>query len=81
MTSDISVGDKFYFNSFSVRRGLSLPDYLIVIERQPGFVKALYENRGIGIKERPFSEVNLWTNSNLNPEAKNPEWIFLKNVK
>lgn len=79
--NDISVGDRFYFNSSVVRRGLSLPDYLIVIEKTAGFINAIYENRGVGIRERPFSEINLWTNSNLNPEANNPEWIFQKNVE
>lgn len=79
--NEILVGDKFFFNSFSVRKEISLPDYLIVTNKIDGFVYAYYENRGIGIRDRKFSEVNLWENSNLNPEAKNPEWVFLKNVK
>lgn len=79
--NEILVGDKFFFNSFSVRKGLSLPDYLIVTNKQSGFVNAYYENRGVGIRDRKFSEINLWRNSNLNPEAKNPKWVFLKNVE
>lgn len=79
--NEILVGDKFFFNSFSVRKGIDLPDYLIVTNKIDGFVYAYYENRGTGIRDRKFSEVNLWENSNLNPEAKNPEWVFLKNVK
>lgn len=79
--NDIYVGDKFYHNNYSTRKRQILPDYLIVTKVDKGFVEAKYENHHVYTKERVFSEINLWLDSNLNPIApENPEWIFLKGV-
>lgn len=75
---DIFPGDKFYHNNYSTARGHVLPDYLIVQKVKDDFVEATYENHWVYTKERLFSKINLWTDSNLNPNAKDPEWVFLK---
>lgn len=78
--NDIRIGDRFYHDNHCVHSGASLPDYLIVKNVKDGFVEAKYENHYIYTKERFFSEQNLWMDSNLNPSANNPGWIFLKNA-
>jgi len=72
----LSVGDKFYYNSFSVRNKLSLPDYLIVTKIKPMdedgryWIHAVYENRAIDTHERVFSDII----------TKEPDWIFERKV-
>lgn len=75
---DISIGDKFYHDNYSTHQGQALPDYLIVQEIKDGFVTATYENHYVYTKERVFSLNNLWSDSNLNPHQKKPEWVFLR---
>ena len=80
---DISIGDKFYYNNFSVRNGHSLPDYLIVtklvndISGKLVWIEAKWENHGVYTKERLLSS-SILDDSNLNPNEKNPGWLFLK---
>ena len=76
--SDICVGDKFYYNNYTVAKKLSLPDYLIVVDVKDNFVTAKYENHYVYTKERKFSKDVLQYDSNLNPYANDPDWIFLK---
>ena len=73
----IEIGDKFYHNNYSTKYGQSLPDYLIVIDKNKGFVTAKYENHFVYTNERLFDETNLFADSNLNPGNKNPEWVFI----
>lgn len=92
MTYDIYVkgqkyylwdGQKFYHNNYSTAKGHVLPDYL-KLERiqlighgaeRMYLLTAKYENHEVYTKERVFSDVIL-IDSNLNPQCKNPEWIF-----
>lgn len=78
--TDISIGDKFYFNNYCVKRGFTLPDYLIVtdITKQGEFVTAQYENHFVDTRPRLFSKKNLLFDSNLNARREDPSWIFLK---
>ena len=82
---DISVGDKFYFNNYTTKRGQSLPDYLIItkiirdISQQIAWIEASYENHAVYTKERMLSS-SILDDSNLNPDAINPQWIFLKTM-
>lgn len=77
---DILVGDKFYFNSYCVEKGFSLPDYLIVsdISKDGKYVTGQYENHTVDTRPRLFSIENLKFDSNLNPKRESPSWIFLK---
>ena len=77
---DIQLGDKFYFNSYCVARGFSMPDYLIVsdIVNDGAYVYAQYENHAVDTRPRMFSTKNLTFDSNLNPKRADPSWIFLK---
>ena len=79
--SDIYKGDRFYHNNFSVRQHQSMPDYLIVTMVKDDMVEAKYENHSVYTKERVFSKKNLLVDSNLNPKAKNPSWIFVGKVR
>lgn len=81
---DISVGDRFYANTHTVKKGLSLPDYLRVTglislgdHMELDYIEARYENHYVGSRERLFSSVIL-DHSNLNPKCKKPTWIFVK---
>lgn len=79
---DILVGDKFYFNSYCVEKGFSLPDYLIVsdISKDGKYVTGQYENHTVDTRPRLFSIENLKFDSNLNPKRESPSWIFLKAI-
>lgn len=83
MKYDISVGDKFYCNNYSTRKGHALPDYLIVtkvirdIADRIVWIEAKYENHSCYTKERMLSSTIL-DDSNLNPLTVNPQWVFLK---
>jgi len=79
--ADIYKGDRFYRNNFSVRNHHSMPDYLIVQRVKDDLVEAKYENHSVYTKERPLSKQELLTDSNLNPKAKNPSWIFVGKVR
>jgi hypothetical protein len=48
----INVGDRFYLNSHTVRKGLDLPDFQIVTWIKGEFFGVKYENRAIGNLER-----------------------------
>lgn len=81
MINKINVGDRFYLNSFSVRKGAALPDYLIVTKfikvgnDERAYIQAKYENCGVNTRERLFSgEIAKY--SNLNPNVECPMWIF-----
>lgn len=78
--TDISIGDRFYFNNYCVQKGYSVPDYLIVTDILPSgdFVKAEYENHAVDTRPRLFSKKNLHFDSNLNPKRDDPSWIFTK---
>lgn len=78
MDYNIHIGDKFFYDNFSTHNGQMFPDYLIVTDIRKNIVEAKYENHWVYTKERLFDIANLWTDSNLNPWAKNPGWIFLK---
>ena len=73
----ISIGSKFYHNNYSTAKHQTIPDYLIVLDTHNGYVTAKYENHYVYTKERVFDEKNLWTDSNLNPKNKDPEWVFV----
>ena len=75
--TDIYKGDRLYHNNFSTRMHQSMPDYLIVVSVKDDLVEAKYENHYVYTKERTFSKKNLIADSNLNPKAKNPSWVFL----
>ena len=92
MTYDISVkgqtyhlfdGQRFYHNNFSTREGHCLPDYIILdglkLARDGDevyhFLIGHYENHFIYTKERILSDIIL-ADSNLNPQCKDPAWIF-----
>lgn len=79
MDYDIRVGDTFFRNNFSTRYGHALPDFLIVTDIQKNIVTTKYENHYVYTKERTFDIANLWVDSNLNKDAKEPTWIFLNN--
>lgn len=72
----IEVGDRFYLNSHTVRKGLDLPDYQIITWIKGEFFGAKYENHGIGNIERTMS-ANVLQDSNLNPNISRPSWIFV----
>lgn len=82
---NIQVGDRFYINNHAVRKGLALPDYLVVTgliylhgSDEIDYIEAKYENHYVHRKERLFSTTIL-NHSNLNPNLKKkPTWIFLK---
>ena len=80
---DISEGDRFYFNNFSVRRNLTLPDYLVIKKIHtdekniPMWIEAVWENHYIHTKERLLS-VSILEDSNLNPLNLEPKWVFVK---
>lgn len=78
MKNNIYLGDRFYYNSHTVSKGLTIPDYFIVTKVSGDIVVAKPENRYIDTRERLFSIDNLWLDSNLNPHASNPSWIFVK---
>lgn len=78
MDYTIHIGDKFFYDNYSTHHGQALPDYLIVTDIRKNIVEAKYENHWVYTKERLFDIANLWTDSNLNPWAKNPSWVFLK---
>lgn len=81
MAYDILVGDRFYHNNFSTRMGHSLPDYLIVTDVGKEFITAKYENHYINTNDRLFAIKFLYDDSNLNPKAKDPTWVFVKALK
>lgn len=76
-------GQKFYHNNYSTAKGHTLPDYLILERIQlighgndkMYLLTCKYENHEVYTKERVLSDVIL-TQSNLNPNCKNPDWIF-----
>lgn len=80
---DIQVGDRFYLNSATVKKNLSLPDYLIITkfipigEDQKAYIQAKYENHSIDTRERLFSG-SIVDYSNLNPNVTDPMWIFVQ---
>jgi len=74
---DIYKGDKFYFDNYGTKTKTCMPDYLIVTKVTGDLVEAKYENRAIHTKERTFSKKNLIADSNLNPDVKNPQWVFI----
>lgn len=74
---DIKVGDRFYLNSHTVKKKLSLPDYNVITWIKGEFFGVKYENRGIGNIERTMG-INVLNDSNLNPYCTNPSWIFVK---
>lgn len=81
---DISVGDRFYFNSNAVRRKLALPDYFRITklislheDEQIDYIEAKPENRGTYTREKLYSP-SILIDSNLNPNMSNPSWIFVK---
>lgn len=82
----IGEGDKFYFNNVCVKKKASLPDYLIITGLIPMrdsdnfYIQAKYENHMIGTCERLLSNTILH-DSNLNPDAEDPDWIFVKKIK
>lgn len=80
MNNDICVGDKFYFNSYCVQRGFSIPDYLEVseISKDGEFITGQYVNHAVDTRPRLFAKRNLLFDSNLNPKRENPGWIFTK---
>lgn len=73
----VQIGDRFYHNNYSTRKGHALPDYLIIKEIKDGFITATYLNHYVYTKERVFSDAIL-NDSNLNPKETNPQWIFSK---
>lgn len=74
---DIKVGDRFYLNSHTVKKNLSLPDYNIITWIKGQFFGVKYENHEIGNLERIMG-INVLNDSNLNPYCTNPSWIFVK---
>ena len=81
--SDICLGDKFYFNSYCVKRGFTMPDYLSVsdISKNGEFITGQYENHAVDTRPRLFAKKNLIFDSNLNPKRDDPSWIFVKEEK
>lgn len=80
---DIQVGDRFYLNTTTVRKGLSLPDYLVITKFIPvgedakAYIQAKYENHSVDTRERLFSG-SIVGYSNLNKDVTDPMWIFLQ---
>lgn len=72
----IRVGDRFYLNSHTVRKGLDLPDFQIVTWIKGEFFGVKYENRGIGNIERIMG-ISVLDDSNRNPKRTDPSWIFV----
>ena len=73
---DIHVGDRFYLNSHTVRKGIDLPDYQIVQWVKGEFFGVKYENCGIGNIERTMG-IAVLDDSNRNPKCTDPSWIFV----
>ena len=73
---DIHVGDRFYLNSHTVRKGIDLPDYQIVQWVKGEFFGVKYENCGIGNIERTMG-IAVLDDSNHNPKCTDPSWIFV----
>ena len=76
--TDISIGDRFYFNNYCVQKGYNLPDYMVVSDISGEFVKAEYESHAVDTRPRLFAKKNLQFDSNLNPKRSDPSWIFTK---
>ena len=79
-STQICLGDKFYFNNYCVQKHYTIPDYLIVTEIKDEFITAEYENHGVDQRPRIFSKKNLVFDSNLNDRREDPSWIFLKAI-
>lgn len=73
---DIQVGDKFYLNTYPVKRGFDIPNYNVIQWIKGDFIGVKYENCGIGNLERTLS-ISILDDSNLNPMCTNPSWIFV----
>lgn len=78
----IKVGDRFYYNSYSVSRKHALPDMMQVLEvRDNDTMRVKYEYRTIGPKEVECVISKILSNSNRNPECKDPLFIFVEDKK
>lgn len=73
----IEVGDRFYQNTYVVRRNLALPNMLRVLSIDGNKMRVLCEYYTIGIKEFEMTMDNVLFMSNRNPGCMNPIWIFL----
>ena len=83
---DVRIGDRFYHNNTLVAKGINIPDYLIITnliymtdKDEIDYIQAKYCNHYVDKRERMFSSIIL-KDSNLNPECKEPSWIFIKEV-
>ena len=73
---DIHVGDRFYLNSHTVRKGIDLQDFQIVQWVKGEFFGVKYENCGIGNIERTMG-IAVLDDSNRNLKCTDPSWIFV----
>lgn len=78
---NLQAGQRFYHNNYNTAKGHCLPDYLVIqrLKKHSNgyYIEAEYENHSIYTKERLFAAENLLPFSSLNPDCKNPEWIFV----
>lgn len=77
---EIFIGDKFYHNNYSTAKGHVIPDIMSIADIIPGFIIAKYENHAAYTNNRVLSNVIL-AQSNLNPDCKDPDWIFVRKEK
>ena len=62
MEFPIAVGDRIYYENYCVKKGFSLPDYLLVTDVKPmkenpnmRFITAHYERHTVGTSDRVLS--------------------------
>lgn len=72
---DIRVGDEFWRDTFSVRKGLALPEKMIITKIGDDYFEAGFKYRTVDTRHRRFSLKEL-DYSNLNPKCERPDWIF-----